>query len=440
MASDGDRAYRRIVRAWVMYDWANSAFATTVMAAVFPLFFRSMAIADGVEGTDATAYWAYTTSAALLIVAILGPVLGTASDHTGGKKRFLSAFAGLGIAATTLFVFLGERSYEAGAVLFILGNVGFAGANIFYESLLPHISRPGDMDRISARGYAIGYLGGGSLLVVNALWMIRPDLFFMPDWGFAVRASFLSVAVWWTVFTLPLLRHVPEPPTMRTPGESASLVAATARRMAHTARQLPRYRQLLLFLLAFWLYNDGIGTIQKMALAYGDEIGIPRTDLVLALIITQFVGVPAAFAFGLLAGRIGAKRSIMMGLMVYATITVAAYFMRTATHFYALAAVVGLVQGGTQALSRSLFGSMVPKSQSAAFFGFYSTSSKFAGIVGPLLFGLVTQGTGTGRFGIISLIVFFTVGGALLMRVDVEEGVRVAREEDAAFAGRAAGD
>ena len=432
---NSDRTYRRIVRAWVMYDWANSAFATTIMAAVFPLFFRSMAVADGVGEADATAYWAYTTSVALIAVALLGPVLGSAADHLGGKKRFVAVFAGLGIAATTMFVFLGDRSYQLGAILYIVGNVGFAGANIFYESLLPHIARPGDIDRVSTRGYAIGYLGGGTLLLVNAVWMTRPDLFFMPSLGFAVRASFLSVSVWWAIFALPLLRRVPEPVVVRRSGESAGLVAGTVQRLTHTLRNLRAYRQVLLFLVAFWLYNDGIGTIIKMATAYGDEIGIERSDLIAALIITQFVGVPAALVFGRLAGWIGAKRAILLGLAAYTLIATAGYFMRTGAHFYALALAVGSVQGGTQALSRSLFGSMVPRSQSAEFYGFYSTSSKFAGIFGPVAFGLVSQLTGSSRLSIVTLVAFFVVGGALLMRVDVEEGVQVARAEDAAMGG-----
>ncbi|MFH1570834.1 MAG: MFS transporter [Gemmatimonadota bacterium] len=432
-----DSAYRRLVRAWAMYDWANSAFATTVMAALFPLFFRSMARASGVAEADATAYWGYTTSAALVLVALLGPVLGSMADHLGCKKPFVAAFAGLGIAATILFVFLGERSYRLGAILYILGDVGFAGANIFYESLLPHVARRGDMDRVSARGYAMGYIGGGLLLVVNLAWMSHPDWFFMPGTGFAMRASFLSVAAWWAVFSLPLLRHVPEPRVAHLPGEAGGTVRAALQRLRHTAAQVRRYRHLVLFLAAFWLYNDGIGTIQKMALAYGDEIGIDRQDLIAALVITQFVGVPAAFAFGHLAGRLGSKRAILLGLAAYSAIAVAGYFMRTAAHFYGLAFAVGLVQGGTQALSRSLFGAMVPRSQSAEFFGFFSTSSKFAGIIGPVVFGVVSQVMGSSRLSIVSLVVLFVAGAALLTRVDVAEGIRVAEAEDAAFAARA---
>ncbi len=429
-----DRAYGRIINSWAMYDWANSAFATTIMAAMFPPFYRSLVTSAGLGEASATAYWAYTTSAALFLIALLAPVLGAISDHTGGKKYYIGFFAGLGVLATALFVVLGEDTYILGSTLFILGNVGFAGANIFYESLLPHIARRGDIDQISTRGYALGYVGGGVLLIINVLWFMKPSWFFMPGTGFALRASFFSVSAWWALFSIPLFRNVPEPPVGRTSRERINVVRAGFGRVAHTFHQIRMYKQLLLFLIAFWIYNDGIGTIIKMATAYGDEIGIGLTDMITALIITQFVGVPFSFGFGWLARRTGTKRSILVGLGVYAVISIAGFFMQTAAHFYILAFMVGTVQGGTQALSRSLYGSMVPKSQSAEFFGFFSTSSKFAGIAGPLLFGVVSQVAGASRLSIVSLIIFFIVGGWLLTRVDEKEGIRVARrEEDAAL-------
>jgi len=251
-------------------------------------------------------------------------------------------------------------------------------------------------------------------------------------------ARFLSVAVWWAVFTIPVLRNVPEPDAVRVRGEHGSIAAAGFHRLVRTFREVRRYRQLLVFLVAFWLYNDGIGTIIKMATAYGDEIGIGMSDMVIALIITQFVGIPFAFLFGRLAGRIGTKQGILLALAVYVLISIAGYFMQTALHFYLLAFMVGTVQGGSQALSRSLYGAMVPKSQAAEFFGFFSTSSRFAGIAGPLLFGVVSQIAGGSRLSILSLIVFFVVGGLILTRVDTAEGIRVAEEEDARFVAEAA--
>jgi UMF1 family MFS transporter len=416
-----------------MYDWANSAFATTIMGAMYPPFYRSMAKAAGLSDANATAYWAYTTSAALLLGAILAPILGAISDHTGHKKRFVAFFASLGIMTTALFVFLGDDTYALGSVLFILGNVGFAGSNVFYESLLPHIAQKDDIDQVSTRGYALGYLGGGVLLIINVLWYMKPEWFFMPGAGFALRASFLSVAVWWAVFSIPLFRQVPEPIVVRTRQEGENAVRAGLRRLDRTFRRITRYKQLLLFLVAFWIYNDGIGTIIKMSTAYGDEIGIGVADMTIALVMMQFVGIPFSFGFGWLAKRLGTKRSIVLALGVYTLVSIAGFFMQTAIHFYILAFVVGIVQGGSQALSRSLYGAMVPKSRSAEFFGFFSTSSKFAGIFGPLLFGVVSQMAGGSRLSIISLVVFFTVGGLLLTRVDEQEGIRVAREEDRAL-------
>jgi len=425
-------SYTQVVNAWCMYDWANSAFATTIMAAMFPPFYRSMVTAAGLSEYNATAYWGYTTSLALLMVALLAPVLGAISDHTGHKKRYVAFFAALGIVGTGLFAFLGDEAYRLGSFLFIVGNAGFAGANVFYESLLPHLAEKDDIDQISTRGYALGYLGGGILLIVNVLWYMKPEWFFMPGVGFALRASFFSVAVWWALFSIPLFRRVPEPPVTRIVHGSESALRAGIGRLAHTCRQIAQYKQLLLFLIAFWIYNDGIGTIIKMATAYGDEIGIGLTDMTVALIITQFVGIPFALGFGWMARRVGAKPMILLALGVYTLISIGGFFMQTATHFYILAFVVGTVQGGSQALSRSLYGAMVPKSQSAEFFGFFSTSSKFAGILGPLIFGMVSQVAGGSRLSIISLIIFFIVGGLLLTRVDEEEGIRVAREEDRA--------
>jgi UMF1 family MFS transporter len=422
--------HRRTVRAWCLYDWANSAFATTVMAALYPPFFRSLATAAGVSESRATAYWGYTAALALLLVSAGAPVLGAIADFTGTRKRFLALFAGIGIAATAAFTLNGDDTWLLAAALFVTANIGYAGANAFYESLLPSVAGPDELDRVSARGYALGYLGGGILLVVNALWVLKPDLFGMPGTGFAVRASFFSVAIWWGVFSVPILRRVPEPPADHVPGLAQNPIAAGIGRLMNTFRDVRRYRQLLLFLLAFWIYNDGISTIIKMATAYGDEIGIELGHMIGALVITQFVGFPCAIAFGGMAERIGPKRSILIGLVVYALICVLGFFMTTPLHFYLLAVMVGTVQGGTQALSRSLFASMVPRHKSAEFFGFFGASGKFAGIFGPLVFGIVAQLTGQSRLSIFALIVFFVVGALVLLRVDERAGAEAARETE----------
>ncbi len=427
---NGDREYKRRVRAWYLYDWANSAFATTVMAGMFPPFYRALVLNAGLSETAATAYWAYTTAVALALIAPLAPMLGAAADQEGRRKFGLILFMSLGVAATAAFVFLGPSSWGWASALFIIGNIGFAGGNLFYDALLPHVAREQDFDRVSTTGYALGYIGGGILLVLNLAWYTWPRAFGMPDAAFAVKASFLSVALWWLLFTVPLLRRVAEPLGERPVGQRQPLVRGSLRRLGETFRQLKRYRQATLFLIAFLVYNDGIGTIIKMATLYGHSIGLEVRDMIAALVITQFVGVPAAFAFGRVATRLGSKRSIMIGLSIYVVICLAAFWMETAAHFYILAIMVGLTQGGTQALSRSLFGSMIPQARSAEFFGFFSTTSKFAGILGPLVFGVVTHLLRESRLAIAVIAGFFVVGGLLLAFVDVEAGIRAVKEEE----------
>jgi len=423
-AFEGD--YRRAVNAWTMYDWANSAFAVTILTAVFPVYYRSLVINAGGAPEDATAYWAYTTSLSLLVIALFGPVLGAIADFVAGKKRFLGVALVLGVLGSASLACLSKDGYLLGSLLFAVGNFGFTGGNIFYESLLPHVARPADLDRVSARGYAFGYLGGGLLLIVNALWLVRPDWFWMPDREFALRACFISVAVWWALFALPLFRYVAEPGVAGRQPISAHAVAIGLHRLGATLSQIRRYRQLALFLIAFWLYNDGIGTIIKLAAAYGDEIGIHHNDLLIALILTQFIGFPCSIGFGRVAQGLGAKRAILVGLAGYGLIAIAGFFIRSAGHFYLLAVLVGMIQGGTQALSRSLFTTMVPKSSSSEFFGFFSTGAKLAGIIGPAIFGFVGQIAGSSRWGIVSVVFLFVIGALLLWRVDEDEGRRVA--------------
>jgi UMF1 family MFS transporter len=422
-----ERDYQRVVNAWAMYDWANSAFAVIILTAVFPVYYRALVINAGHSPEDATAYWAYTTSASLLLVALIGPLLGAMADIVSGKKRFLVVALILGVLGSIGLAFLGKDTFLLGSLVFAVGNLGFAGGNIFYEALLPHIARSNDIDRVSTRGYALGYLGGGLLLIINVLWLLRPDWFWLPDRNFALRASFVSVAVWWFIFALPLFRNLSESCRCDQPRFSTRIFIDGFRRLARTLSEIRRYRQLALFLVAFWIYNDGISTIIKIATAYGDEIGVDHNHMLIALILTQLVGFPSTLGFGPLARSLGAKRSIFLGLAVYMLISIAGFFMRTALHFYVLAVVVGLVQGGTQALSRSLFATMVPKNRSAEFFGFFSTGEKLAGIVGPALFGLVGQLTGSSRWGIISVTCLLVAGSALLWRVDEQKGQSVAK-------------
>jgi UMF1 family MFS transporter len=406
----------RTVRAWCLYDWANSAFAATVMAALYPPFFRSIAEADGLAPAAATARWGLTTAVALALVALSGPLLGAMADARAVRKRFLAGFMLLGVVATASFALLPDANWPLAAAAFVVANLGFAGSIVFYESLLPAVAAPGETDRVSARGYAWGYLGGGILLVINMLWVTMPGRFGLAGTGEAVRLSFLSVAVWWLVFALPLLRRVPEP--AREPGA----VLGGWARLRRTWSEVRRYRDLTVFLVAYWIYNDGIGTIVKMATAYGGEIGIETSHMIQALVLTQFVAWPCSLLAGRLADRLGARPVLVGGLAVYAGICVLGYFMTTAWQFFALAGLVGTVQGGCQALSRSLFTSMVPAGRTGEFFGFYATSGKLAGIAGPLMFALVSQAVGSSRVSILVLVAFFVVGAWLLGRVDLERG------------------
>lgn len=574
--------HRKELRAWALYDWANSAFATTVMATVLPIFYRRVA-AGTLSESLRTPFWGYTAGLALLIAAVLSPILGATADYLGAKKKFLSGFALAGIAATAILYFIGRGDWLFASLVFIIANVGFAGSEVFYESLLPHIADAKEVDRVSTAGYAIGYVGGGVLLAINLMWITWPATFGMNNplllrvnasfeesldaetvpaplrqqlqeknvtlsdagalsvdrlerrweirdnerdiplvlaqdgptveivqprhlriegwkvsyegalqrgevpqplrrqleengfrlsgdadvqvtttesrWALVdrgsrrsfllhqrgptlevfaernwpVRASFLSVALWWFVFSIPLLLHVAEPGRRLERGEAARMnpVRVGFRRLGETFGQLRRHRQVFIFLLAFWLYSDGIGTIIKMAVSYGDEIGISEGHLIGALLLVQFLGIPFTFAYGALAGLIGAKRGVYLALVVYTGIAALGYFMSRPWHFWTLAMAVGTVQGGAQALSRSLYANMVPRSKSSEFFAFYSVSAKFAGILGPLLFGAISQSFGASRPAILFLVVFFIGGMFLLSRVDVEAGHRAAQREDA---------
>ncbi len=420
-----EKERKKIILSWCLYDWANSAFATTIMAAVLPFFYSSVA-GSGLSKTTASSYWGYTNTIAMLIVVIFAPLLGALADHGGMKKRFLGGFAALGVVASAALVFVGRGDWFLASVVYIIGMVGFSGGNIFYDSLLPHVAEPGEMDRISSLGYALGYLGGGLLLSLNLAMILKPSYWGISNAEWGARYSFLMVAFWWAIFSIPLLRHVPEPPILPLAGESQNPLRASFQRLSQTFHNLRKYREAFKFLIAFWLYNDGIGTIISMAVIFGAEINIAQEHLIGAILAVQFIGIPCAFFFGRLAEKIGSKKAIFIGLGVYTAISVGGYFLKTPLHFWILAIFVGLVQGGTQALSRSLFGTLIPKTRSAEFYSFYDVSSKFAGIFGPFLFGIVGQLAGSSRLSIVALVIFFLGGGFLLYTVNVKEGRRQA--------------
>jgi UMF1 family MFS transporter len=431
--------HRPELRAWAMYDWGISATQVGIVTAIFPIYFVKVAGA-GLSASQATGRLAIANTVALSFVALLSPILGAVADYAAAKKRFLAGFMALGLVAIGSMFFIHHGDLTLASVLFTLALVGATGSFVFYEALLPHIASREEMDRVSTAGYALGYVGGGVLLAVNLAWIQRPAWFGLPSGAglteaaatLPVRLAFISIALWWAVFSIPLFRRIPEPARRLESGErqGENPVRVAFVRLWETFRELRNFRQASIFLLAFLVYNDGIQTIIKMATAYGTELGIGQGPLITAILLVQFVGIPFSFLFGMLAGRIGAKPAVFLGLVVYTVISVLGYFMRTATHFFILALLVGLVQGGTQALSRSLFAAMTPPHKSGEFFGFFSVFEKFAGIFGPLLFYVAIQLTGSSRIAILSVIAFFAVGAALLSLVDVAAGERAAQQAE----------
>jgi UMF1 family MFS transporter len=416
------------LRAWAMYDWANSAFQTTIITAVFPRFFSEYASA-GLRPEDATARFAWATTIAVTVTAMLGPVLGAIADVRGWKKPMLGASMAVGVVATLLMATIERGHWPFAAAVFIVANIGIAASFVFYDSLLPHIASPAEIDRVSTAAYAIGYLGGGALLVVNLAWILSPRLFGLSDTVAAIKLSFISVGVWWLVFSLPLFFRVaePRPGLDRDEGSRHAPIRVALLRLWHTFHELRGYRQAFLMLVAFLLYNDGIQTIIRMASIYGAEIGIDQNAQIEAFVLVQFVGVPCSFAFGAIADRIGPKTAVFFSLAVYTGISVLGYFMTAAWQFFVLAALVGTVQGGSQALSRSLFARMIPKHKSSEYFGFFAVFEKFAGIAGPALFAASVTLFGSSRAAVLSVILFFVLGATVLSRVDVVAGEAEAR-------------
>jgi UMF1 family MFS transporter len=415
-------------RAWAWYDWANSAYFTTVITAVFPSFFATYAAA-GLEPAQATARFGALTTISVATVAVASPVLGALADYSGVKKRLLAIFLTIGATACAFMALIGKGDVGLASALFFIGNVGVSGSLVFYDALLPHVARPDETDRVSAAGFAVGYLGGGVMLLLNLAWILQPAMFGFADTTAAVKASFVSVAIWWAAFAIPLFRVVPEPPSSRQPGEPAggAAIVEAFLRLGRTLGQIRRYRHAFLLFLAMLLYQDGIQTIIRMAAVYGAEIGIAQTAQIAAFVMVQFLGIPFAFIFGSLGARIGTKRAIFIAIGVYALATILGYFMTTVTHFFILAALVATVQGGAQALSRALFSRLIPPDRTTEFFGFYAVAERFATVLGPLVFTLSVALTGSSRSAVLVILLFFVAGAWVLSLVDEEEGMRAAR-------------
>ena len=401
------------VVAWALTDWANSAFATTVMAGFFPVFFKQYWNA-GVAATESTFRLGLVSTIASVAVALLAPMLGALADRGGSRVRMLVAFTVLGAAGTVALGFVAQGQWVAASACYLVASLGFWGGIVFGDSLLLHVAEPDEYDLVSGYGYSLGYLGGGLLFAVNVLMTLEPDWFGLADVADAVRWSFVSVGVWWVVFALPCAFLVRERGVRTAPAPFGTMVRQAFAELVRTARDIVGRRDVLWFLLAYVIYIDGVNTVIKMAVDYGLSLGFEQSQLVLALLLTQFVAFPAALAFGWLGGRIGAPAGIFVALAVYVAATGYAYFMDDARDFYALAVTIGLVQGGIQSLSRSHYGSLVPPEKSSEYFGFYNMVGKASAIVGPALVGVTAAVTGDSRLAILSILVLFVVGGTLL--------------------------
>ena len=424
---------KRAQTAWAMYDWANSSFATTIMGSILPNYFAAYIAAEG-----ALAIWGYTVAIGSLIAALISPVLGAIADFRGSKKKFMAFFIAVGVISTgLLFMVKSPDDQLLASILYILGTIGFAGSLVFYDALLPHVADDNDIVLVSSKGYALGYIGGGLLLLFNVIMIfLGPTL--LPHMGeeqatmLMMRLSLASVAVWWAVFSIPIFRRVKEPVRMVETSEiGQSVLTVGFSRFFKTLKEITKFRDLFWFLLTFFVYANGIGTIITMAVAFGTDLGFGTMILIGTLLMVQFVAAPFSIWFGKLSKKIGVKQSISLSLMVYAVIAVVGFFMSKEWHFLLLGFGVAMVQGGSQALSRSLVGQLMPKSKTAEFYGFFSVSEKFNTVVGPFIMALITQLTGDGRYGIISLVIFFVAGILMLRSVDIERGVRLAQEVDA---------
>ena len=409
---------------WALYDWGNSAFATTVMAGFFPLFFKQYWSA-GSDVTASTFQLGLANSAASLLIIFIAPALGAIADQGGTRKGFLYAFTALGVGMTGGLYFVAQGDWLLASLLYVGASIGFFASLIFYDALLIAVTTPARYDRVSALGFALGYLGGGLLFAVNVTMTLKPHWFGLADAASAVRISFLTVALWWALFTLPLAWWVPEPAGTGRSGLAA--VTGGFRQLRDTFREVRRLRHIGLFLLAYWCYIDAVDTIIRMAVDYGLAIGLAAESLITALLITQFVGFPAAIAFGRLGERFGPKISIYVAIGVYCLVVLWAARMESEAEFYLLAVVIGLVQGGIQSLSRSLYARLIPADKSAEFFGFFNMLGKFAAVVGPILVGWVSLASGNPRLSLLSLLALFALGAWFLSRVDVSRGIHVAQ-------------
>jgi UMF1 family MFS transporter len=440
MKTPQKRKNKKMIWGWAMYDWANSAFATTVMAGFFPIFFKQY-WSYGVDVNMSTARLGLGNAIASIVVAVMAPIFGAIADSGSMRKKFLIFFAYLGVLMTASLFLIKKGDWEWAIFLYVMGIIGFSGANIFYDSLLPSVADESEIDYVSGLGFSMGYLGGGLLFLGNVLMTLMPEKFGLPDAGMAIRYAFVSVGFWWGFFTIFTILWVPEAQARPVSSNSVNVVVNGLKQFIGTFKKIRRLKTVFLFLIAYWFYIDGVDTIIRMAVDYGMSIGFDSNDLIIALLITQFVGFPCALIFGKLGQMWSARKSIYIAIGIYMIVTLWGAMMTHKQEFYVLAVIIGMVQGGIQALSRSYYSRLIPKSRIAEFYGFYNMLGKFAAILGPILIGFVGLiarhflmphsptpeqfvhvSRLASRWGIASVILLFLIGGILLFFVDEEKG------------------
>jgi MFS transporter, UMF1 family len=410
--------FEKKVFAWALYDWANSSFATTVMVVFFPLFFKQYLTA-GQAATTSTFWLGMANGTSSFVLAVLAPWLGALADRSNAHLRFLAAFTAIGIIPTALLAFVGPTDWVTAAALFAIASLGFWGGLIFYDSMLVHVAPKGRIDSVSGFGYALGYLGGALLLTLNVVMYAKPALFGLADPQAAIRASFLSVAVWWLVFSIPIFRAGLRPRTSAPIGASRALREGFAE-LARTFREVRKYRAVVFFLLAYWMYIDGVNTIMKMAVDYGLALGFPADSLIAGILMIQFIGFPATLLFGWLGDRVSPLLGIFVAIAVYTAVTFYAVLMTQVSEFFVMAAAIGCVQGAIQAMSRSYYGRLIPADRAGEFYGFYNMMGKFAAVLGPFLMGTTALLTGNSRTAILSVAVLFA-GGAIMLAIGTRQ-------------------
>lgn len=424
------REKKRQIISWALYDWANSAYAVTVMSVFFPLFFKQY-WASSLTSEESTYYLGLSNSVASLAIVVLAPVLGSIADQSAARKRFLFLFTFLGVSMCAGLFFVSQGSWSIAVIVYVLACIGFMGGVSFSDSLLVYVAPENKVDSISALGYALGYIGGG-LLFALCVWMVQsPQTFALNDASEAISLSFLLVSIWWLLFSIPVFIWVKEPVARCVQPSPISAIRAGIQQLISTFHEIRQLKVVFTFLLAYWLYIDGVDTIVRMAVDYGLSLNIESSSLIIAILITQFIGFPSAIFFGYLGEKIGPKAGIMIALSVYIFVVIWASQIESAWEFYTLAILIGLVQGGVQSLSRSLFARIIPKNRSAEFFGFYNMLGKFAAVLGPFLVGGIALLTGSHRIAMLSIIILFVAGGFLLRSVDIKEGMRLARDMNA---------